>query len=387
MLGVLRTQGFIGLFGFALAAAFWPGQSGAAENSRWALLAIAVPAVLFVCKIKPNAVNILLGLALGWASLSILWSDVPWDSYDNLFKMALTAGCIVIGAQLTDLKWFYWGIAIGMLVNTAIAIPQAFHYYPVVAVMPGGIALPSGLFVNPSMLGEACAPLVMVLLARREWIWAGTALVPLLLSQNRAGTAAVVLCGIVFLLQELRWKGLIGIAVLAVPAWFIFNKGVDPFSSVSQRWDIWDGAVRGLTTLGHGIGQFYADFPIYSTAVDNENSPTWVMTAHAHNDILEFAFELGLPGVILLGTLAWIVCRRAERPERYGLAAICLTAMVGFPWHMPFTAAMGAIMAGYATRDRGVVRRSKLHSGSHLHGWRKYFGFEQAAGGSAHVPV
>ncbi len=377
------------LFGFALAAMFWPGQSGAAEVSRWALLAIAVPAYLFTFKLKdPKIVFWLLGLALGWATLSILWSDVPDDAYDNLFKMALTAGCIVIGTQITDLKWFYRGIAGGMVINTAICIPQWFGYYPVVAVMPGGMALPSGLFVNPSMLGEACAPLIMVLLARREWTWAAVSLVPLLLSQNRSGIMAVALCSVVFLWQELRWKGAIISAVaVAVPTWFLVHKGIDPLSSFWQRLDIWDGVVHGLTVWGHGIGQLYADFPIYSTAIDNEASPTWVMTAHAHNDILEFAFELGLPGTALLAILAWIVYRRAQRPERYGLAAICLTAMVGFPWHMPFTAAMGAIMAGYAARGRDLVRRDIVHCGSGVYGWRQYFGAKQATGSGAIVPA
>ncbi len=389
MLGVLRTQGALGLFGFALAAMFWPGQSGAAEVSRWALLAVMVPAYLFAVKLTtPRIVFVLLGLALAWASLGVLWSDVRYDAYDNLIKMALTAGCIVIGTQITDLKWFYWGVAAGMAVSTAVAIPQFFGYYPVVAVMPGGIALPSGLFVNPSMLGEACAPLVMVLLARREWVWAAISLVPLLLSQNRSGVMAVALGGVVFLWQELRWKGAIISAVaVGIPTWFLVHKGIDPLSSFWQRLDIWDGVVRGLTVWGHGIGQLYADFPIYSTAIDNEASPTWVMTAHAHNDILEFAFELGLPGTALLAILAWIVYRRAQRPERYGLAAICLTAMVGFPWHMPFTAAMGAVMAGYGARNRDLVRRDILHLGSSIYGWRKYFGAQQVAGSGTAIPA
>ena len=351
---------------------FWPGQAGAAEPSRWAFLAVSVPLGLFAISIKPNKALWLIFALLGWAALTSLWADVFYDAANYWIELALLAGCFAIGNEFGDLDWFYKGVAAGLIAQLPICVLQALHYYPVIAVMPDGMALPSGLFVNPSMLGEACAPIAIVMLVRKQWFWAVPVAVVLLLSQNRSGLISFGLCSLLW--AALQNRRMIWLALLAmpIPAYFVLIKGVDPLSSLWQRIDIWKGAIAGFTVFGHGIGQFYVDFPLYNDALMSEASPTWIMTAHAHNDILEYAFELGIPGLVIIGALAFIVFRNAATSEGYGLLAICLTAMVGFPWHMPFTGAVGAVMAGCAARSRHLVRGSELRSRSSIHPRRQY---------------
>ena len=362
----------LGAFGFALAIMFWPGQAGAAEPSRWAFLAASVPIGLFAISIKPDKVLWLILALLGWSALTFLWADVFYDAANWWFGLVLLAGCFAIGHELGDLDWFYKGVAVGLIAQLPICVLQAFHYYPVIAVMPDGQALPSGLFVNPSMLGEACAPVAVVMLVKRQWLWAAGVAAVLLLSQNRSGIISFGLCSLLWVALQNRRMIWLAILTAAPVAYLGLIKGVDPFSSLTQRVDIWKDAWAGFVPLGHGIGQFYVDFPMHNDAIMSEVSPTWVLTAHAHNDILEWAFELGIPGLILIGAIAFIVFRNPRATEGFGLFAICITAMVGFPWHMPFTAAVGAIMAGYATRARDLVRGDVLHSGSMVYGRRQF---------------
>ncbi len=362
----------IGAFGFALAIMFWPGMAGAAEPSRWAFLAVSVPIGLFAISIRPNIAIWLISALLGWSALTFLWADVFYDAANGWFELAIVAGCFAIGCEFGDLDWFYKGVAAGLIAQLPICILQALHYYPVIAVMPGGEALPSGLFVNPSMLGEACAPIAIVMLARRQWFWAALVAAVLLLSQNRSGFISFGLCLLLWVAWWNRRMIWIAIPIISPVAYLVIIKGIDPLSSLWQRIDIWKGVIAGLTFWGHGIGQFYVDFPLYNDALSAESSPTWIMTAHAHNDFLEWAFELGIPGMVIIAAIAFLIVRRAAAAEAFGLLAFCITAMVGFPWHMPFTAAVGAFMAGHAARNRGVVRGAIVHSGSLLHGGRQF---------------
>ncbi len=367
---------------------WWPGLAGAAEPSRWAFLAVAIPLGLFLVRVRPTRANILLGLFLAYAAISVAWAEVWYDAANGWFELALTAGCMVIASELEDVKWLYRGLALGILPSTIIGVFQQLGYYPVVAVMPGGQALPSGLFVNPSMLGEACAPLAILMLVRRDWLYAMPVVAGLMLSQNRSGVIAFGICCAAWILFNGSRRLIAVFSVACLPIlYLIATKGVDPWSSIWQRADIWDGAIKGLTWFGWGVGQFYVDFPVFSHALSAEASPTWILTAHAHNDILEFAFELGLPGIALLSCIGWQVFRQANSPERYGILAICITAMVGFPFHMPFTAALGAVMAGHAVGSGSMVRGTELSSRPVVYRWREFLGIGQAARGRQAIPI
>lgn len=76
---------------------------------------------------------------------------------------------------------------------------------------------------------------------------------------------------------------------------------------------------------------------------------------YAHNDLLQWGVEMGLPGLLLLGTVAWMLIRRfrmsTERIALYsGLAALCLVALGDFSWHIPGTQIVLAFYLGVLFR-------------------------------------
>ncbi len=100
---------------------------------------------------------------------------------------------------------------------------------------------------------------------------------------------------------------------------------------------------------GVGLGGFEAAFKQFQPG----GISGWY--DYAHNDLLQWGVELGLPGLILLGTVAWALLRRfrmsTERIALYaGLAALCLVAMGDFSWHIPGTQVVLAFYIGALLR-------------------------------------
>ncbi len=348
---------------------FWPGMAGAAEPSRWAFLAIAVPACLFFTKPRLGPSHWLIIALLLWAAITAIWAEVFYDAVMGWYELALMGGLFAIAHEVEDPKWVYRGLAAGLGVSTVIAIIQRMGYEPVLSVLVGE-QNPAGLFINPSLLGESCAAIAILMLARREYWYAAMVVPALFLSQNRSGIGAFVVCLAVWIgVERKRGLGVLLMAVCIVPAYLALIKGMHPWDSIPQRFDIWQGVWQGVTLFGHGIGQFYVGFSQYSDALSAETSPTWIMTAHAHNDGLEFLFELGLPGIAILGGLVWLVYRQGPFPELLALSAIGITALVGFPLHVPFTAAVASILAGAAVGYRRVVGGTQLYRRSGVYGW------------------
>jgi O-antigen ligase len=304
-----------------------------------------------------------------WAAVTAIWAEVFYDALNGWLELALMGGLFAIAHEVEDPKWIYRGLAAGLGASTVICVIQEMGYQPVIAVLVG-TQNPSGLFINPSLLGESCAAVAVLMLARREYWFAALIVPALFMSQNRAGIIAFVVCLAVWIgVERRRGLGALLLGGCLVPAYLAITKGMHPWDSIPQRFDIWQGAWQGMTLLGHGIGQFYVDFPIHSDALSSETSPTWIMTAHAHNDGLEFLFELGLPGIACLGGLVWLVYRQGPFPELLALSAIGITALVGFPLHVPFTAAVASILAGAAVGCRRLVGGTELHSRPSVYRW------------------
>lgn len=100
---------------------------------------------------------------------------------------------------------------------------------------------------------------------------------------------------------------------------------------------------------GVGLGGFEAVFKQFQPG----HIAGWY--DYAHNDLLQWLIETGLPGLILLGAVAFALLRRfrltTERIALYaGLAALCLVALGDFSWHIPGTQVVLAFYIGALLR-------------------------------------
>ena len=340
------------LLGFLITATFWPYVDGAGTVSRWAVLCVAVPIGLFWVRVIPFPALLVVGLLGFWATLSLIWTTVFDDGIYQLAQFAVIAGCLVIGTSVRSLRAFYTGAAYGLAISSFIAILQFLGYEPVQTTLWGTDigphqVPPSGLFINPDLLGEICIVVLVGLWTYRQY-WMTILVLPgLILSQSRTAMVAAVICVLAYAWPRARWKSLLAIPLLIAIVYAIAPYKWHIETLGGGRLDLWLDTLQGLTFWGHGVGSFYSTFIKYATHVDTFH----YQPDNAHNDLLQFTFELGVPAAVALVATLSVVWWQAFEPERLVLLAFAVIGMLAFPLHEPATAAVFGIVAGYAARN------------------------------------
>lgn len=360
------TDWLCGLFGFALLVAYWPGIAGAATTSRWDVAALLAIALWFVPRIRLTLSHGL-GLALiAWLMLSLSWNDGGqdglYDGIDAASQLVIASVAFAIGSLLMDMKPLLFGCALGIGVNSVVAIAQYFGQQ--IGIETYGATYP-GLFFNPDRLAAAAALVAIGSVALRRWYWLPLSLPSLFLVPSRAAWLAV-LAGL--LVMRPRSKVVMWGMRLAALACVVIGIVSGGLSSGHERLLMWQDTISSLTFFGHGLGSFREDFLRFAHAYDLsfwQSRPE-----HPHNELLSYAFEGGAPAVALGVLLAITLWRAAKaQPARGILAGLFVLSLFAMPFHDPATLVLGAIVAGYCAgcgarqRDAAYPRGFTLRDG------------------------
>jgi O-antigen ligase len=123
------------------------------------------------------------------------------------------------------------------------------------------------------------------------------------------------------------------VIAFALSAWVGAGPALDRFGALDRefaqqgrgRWEIWKDTSRLIAErpwLGSGLGTFGVAY----TAVQTTFLDRFVH--HAHNDYLQVAAELGIPGAVLLfgtlGGVAWRTARILQQPVKESDPAVAL---------------------------------------------------------------
>ena len=372
----------MGLVAFIIAASFWPGQAGAAEASRWGSFAVVVPLALFaIPQIRLGMVHVVGALFLGYAALSLLWTTVPYDGYDELIQLGLIGLAFLIGYERHNTAPVFYGLALGLCLSSVIVLLQWRGIEPVIGIDDSA---PAGLFVNPNMLGEISA-LTLIGVAFTEQWWLGAGILPsLAFCQSRAAFIAIGVAALIYVIRRFRLYALLampllaGLTYIAAPdKWFISG-------TLDIRETMWRDTLDGLRVFGNGVGSFYSTFPEYATRFDTIAA----QPSHAHNDLLEIAFTLGIPGVVLFVAFLVMIAVGANERDRYVLVGLSLIGLVGFPLYTPATAFVFGIVAGSGARGWDALCARQLSRGSCLYGrWQRELRLKRVATSGARLPA
>jgi hypothetical protein len=336
------------ILAFLLPLAYWSPIYGELE-AKWALLAVGVPLVLlFLPGLRWGPVHSLALALLAWGTVTAFWSPATPD----LWKGVIAIGLFGIGAAIEDLRPSLAAFALGML-------PATFLHT-----------------IGNADLASEPAVLCTIGLAANELWWFAPCLIPAIaIAQQRASLLALALGAVILSPRSLILLLAGTLAMLAFP-----NRDVGLFSlaSIADRLAIWQWTLTHLTWLGHGAGSY--------EAIIGDN-----IAEYAHNEVLQGAYELGLPGVALGSWLYGALLWQSDLRERLVLLALGVFAMFGFPLYMPATLFLGALVAGHATRDRGVVRLPEPYGSAAIRSqsWREELRAQNpgGSGGRPALPV
>jgi O-antigen ligase/Flp pilus assembly protein TadD len=122
--------------------------------------------------------------------------------------------------------------------------------------------------------------------------------------------------------------------------------------------------VRQAPVMGIGLGQFTQRYPCVQLEVATPGDAGYGVNAiHAHNDYLESAAELGLPGACLfaaafLGLLAWRGFGMPVWGVRAGIVAVAVQSLFNFPLHTAPTMSFVWLLPAVFVLPEGVPLRA-----------------------------
>jgi hypothetical protein len=347
MMGMAITnERLLGLLAFVVAIALWPSAPGGALVLRWCVLALFL-CVMFVLRMPERQAMTpghICGLALMiWGFASLSWTIQIFDGANEFLQWELVAvPAFLFGATVLSLREVYIGLSLGVSVSTVFAIFQTLGYHPVIEV-----ASPAGLFANRDPMAEIAALIVIGCMASRIWWAVPGPLLAVALVGERTAIAALALTGLAWLFMRHRMVAIAIALFIAIPGGAYVATHGTAVSSLGDRAAFWQDTVDGLTVTGRGIGSFFAAYPQH---LDHFIETQSLRPDHAHNDFLEAAFELGIPGALLLAALFVIAIGRLDGPESYVILGLGILCLAVFPLHYPATLFLGALAGGRACR-------------------------------------
>jgi len=384
--GMKHQRILLGCFGFALAVFYCPFIHGAPTTPRWLLLAAVVPTALIVALLAGRAVEVTAahlagGAFIGWAALSLIWSSAPYDSVGALWPLLLLAGCFALGSLIADLSPFFAGAALGLGISSVLVVIDVTTGWRIEDIA-GSVAPfpPAALFGNKNYLAEMAALVLVGVYAYQpkgefDIRWSplrflgliGCLLPALALTEGRGALLAIAVVAVIGVWQMgERWvaAGMVaGLLVIGMALWVWKGHG-----SVDDRLNIWTDTIMALNFWGHGLGSMGSNFALFAHMTD----PMPVRNAFAHNDFLQIAYELGLPGAVLVLAFVGLVLK-AGGPERYIFIAFIVEANLAFPSHLPTTGAIAALVAGVSAGRLPRLRLATVIGRDRLPAWRRRF--------------
>lgn len=265
-----------------------------------------------------------IGASITWSALSIIWAYNPVESVWTLFLYFTPVISLLVVSQkwgkhhsliawVGYLGWIYALIVAVLLVSNGIRHGWTNQELYRIHYPSGHKSMIAAILVGwfPFMLNSDLPKKAI-----QGWVLLALALI--LFLQSRAAFLALLAFGVIWLLhQPIRWKTyrkLWVIPVIGLLIWWI-NPGrirlrIHPSyilqsPTASDRLVMWEKTLRLIREKplsGFGLGQWKVQWPALGIPSnqyysDQDEEVVWT---HAHNDWLETAAELGLPGSLLL---------------------------------------------------------------------------------------
>lgn len=316
---------------------------------RWWLIAAFLP---LASRLNPRALDPVV-LCCSLAGIAYATAIGGASAALSILFFVISLMTVVAGANLESLDGFMVGLTLGLLISVAIATAQLAGWSPVAQG-----SSPAGLFYSRGVFSETVAP-VFVWWCARGRRGVGPAVLcagPVLLSRVAILAAAV---GLIYAAEiRLRHKVVLCLILAIAGAASLWVFGDGRLHSGFLRIAIWKMAAGQVTIRGHGVGWFAQAYPMLLTA---------------HSDLLQAFVELGVGASIFVGLALYLWTRETGGiGERAAILSFAVEASVSFPLHMPTTAFLGCVLAGYLGRCSGDSRLNQSSGGMGYEGSARF---------------
>jgi len=319
-------------FGALITAFYLPWYPRSGVEFRWVVILVGISALMWAERRElPWTLAVKLFAAFYvLATCSLAWSDYPLLSIGRWFELTALAVVFYLGGVLERVDELLTGLIIGLVPSVLLLPFQLAGWSPVEQW-----SVPAGVFVSKLQLVEVAVPLLFVSVARGWWwsalICASAAILP----SVRGAWLALVVTSLIAMTRRPRcdWRCLTGATCLLLLFAVALGVLLNPIT-VQHRLLIWSETIAALTPLGHGLG---SHLPVYGAA-------------HAHNDFLEIAYELGVPGVMLFVVAISSLTRFGG--EWHGIVSLVILSLTSFPLQNPASSVVFALLAGGLAVDR-----------------------------------
>lgn len=360
---------------FLVMVAYLPGLPSNAHVGRWWVATLGALIMLWSAGVVMTLGHWMWLALLGWCLAVFTWTVSGYEHAWGLLHLAMMA--LVYAAASCGPGSFrpVWAaVAIGVGLSAPVAVAQAlgvgtasswhtpfsWSSWPVWAVnlesASPGLFLSKNLAADAATVGLIGALVLSVRSPRLLWLVPGPAVLACLSNARTVLLGLIVFVASWALMVMNRVRGLLACAgVLLAAALFLVARG--GVGQLSDRTGVWAFLAPHVSPWGDGL----ESISIAATGL-----------VYAHNEPLQFAFELGLPSVLLWGVFAHALLRRpvdAGAPERAALLALLVQSLVSFNLHTPVSAFMAAALAGWlAGRCAPSVRAEHLGRGAGVPG-------------------
>lgn len=334
------------------------------NNLSFALLIVI--AIYIMMKI-----NVWIGALMSYTIFSLLIHRiVPIDIIENLTTYSVMfIGLVFLYPKVRDHKDSIYDLIILIaLLNILWQVLQMYGTHWIVYPIHPSSHYP-GLMSNQNETTALYALTVPVCFRKNRWLLIVILVFGMILSKSLNGVLVTSIISTIYFYKKLIHNrnskfGIIFVSIIVSFLMFFYN--IDDHrggvSSISDRADAWTQASKVAIEkpLGWGLTQFRVVFPLITSPtiftekdmsilkyyIDDPvgveklkskiNRNYWPPWAQAHNEYLEFWFEVGLVGLFFLLIAITNILKKARGDDIlfYSFLSSCLLSVSFFTWHI-----------------------------------------------------